>query len=158
MTSTKTQLDTVVKADSDFVRTIQTVWPTADNELEFVKRGLSSVVARGAILRRLTWASNDLKQKVFDELVDLASIGHSDIGLCRTVIKSLPRLWLLRNISASIEKILLESEDEETYRRLAELLYEIDNSLLRSLVEHARKSENIDIREIADDFDEKLNA
>jgi hypothetical protein len=93
-----------------------------------------------------------IKQAVFDTLIDLASVGHADIGLCRAVIKSLPRAWLIEHVEAAAEPILRRGEDEEAYRRLAELYCDIDEGLVHRLVQRAARSSNAFVREVADDF------
>jgi len=91
-------------------------------------------------------------------LVDLASSAHKDIGLCRTVIKSIRLDWVRSNIMAAMSSVLKKLADqpdweEEAYQRYAELLAEIDQTLLLKHVEAAVVHANEGVREIGHDFD-----
>jgi hypothetical protein len=69
---------------------------------------------------------------LLNDLVDLASVSHSDIELGRQAILSLPKNWLLENIEKSAEPLLKNGTDEE-YRRLLELYIQIDRELTERL-------------------------
>ena len=142
----------VVGAEAKGLRDALAAWSTIADKQGVMRQALSTVTERGAALRLLLILDDDLKQTVFSDLIDLAAVGHSDIGLCRTVIKSIPRLWLLEHVESEVTRILDQSEDEEAYRRYAELYREIDDQLVQALVARARMSADPNILEVADDF------
>jgi hypothetical protein len=86
-------------------------------------------------------------------IVELASVGHSDIELCRNVIKILPNYWLKDNLIDLMEPIL-NNGDEEEYMRLAELCRDIDIDLLKYILNKAKESANADILEVPSFFDD----
>ena len=86
-------------------------------------------------------------------IVELASVGHSDIELCRNVIKILPNYWLKDNLIDLMEPIL-SNGDEEEYMRLAELCRDIDIDLLKYILNKAKESTNADILEVPSFFDD----
>lgn len=150
--SDKAKLDEIVAAETSWIRETLSPWPGIEDKVGAIRHAITTVPTRGAGLRLLLLLGDDEKKAVFSELVDLASSGHSDIGLCRTVIKSLPRDWVLQHVQCYVNEVLLRSENEEAYRRLAELYCELDECLLESLVSRARSSPDAGIREVANDF------
>jgi hypothetical protein len=88
-------------------------------------------------------------------IVDLASVGHSDIELCRNVIKMLPNDWLKDNLVDLMEPIL-NNGDEEEYMRLAELCRDIDINLLKYILDKAKESSNADILQVPSFFEDFL--
>lgn len=125
-----------------------------------IKQALKSPSDRTTALRILLYLEVEERLSFFDQLVDLASVGHSDIELVREVILSLPKEFLLANIEKSAEPILNAADpyyQYEEYRRLLELYIEIDLELTRRLAVRASQSEDEDIREAGEDFLELLN-
>ena len=116
-----------------------------------VKNALNNPSNRGTALRLLLYLGVEEIIPFFDELVDLASVGHSDIGLVREVILLLPREFLVANIEKSAEPVLRDAmkhkDSYEEYRRLLELYMEIDRDLTKRLAERALASDDEDIRE-----------
>lgn len=53
------------------------------DKINIIKQKLRKTSQRGTTLRTLLILDDSIKREVFFELVDLASIGHSDIELCR---------------------------------------------------------------------------
>ena len=126
-----------------------------------IHNGLNNPGYRGTALRLLLYLGVEEIIPFFDLLVNLASVGHSDIGLVREVILSLPKDFLLANIEKSAEAVLrdaMKHEDSyEEYRRLLELYIEIDPDLTKRLAERALESDDEDIREAGSDAMECLN-
>jgi hypothetical protein len=112
----------------------------------------------GALHWLLLSYDEELRQGLFPHLVDLASVGHSDIGLVRQVIKSMPRQWVIDHISPLAHAVLdrqaaLGAEDRyEEFRRFGELFAELDPSLLRSLIRRAECDADSDVREVGEDL------
>jgi hypothetical protein len=120
-----------------------------------IQRALETVTDRGAALRLLLELDEPVRREMFSRLVELASVGHRDIQLVRDVILSLDRDWTLEHIPDQIGKVLEQappSESYEEYRRLAELLDMLHSPYLAALVQKAGQSNDIDIREVAEDF------
>jgi hypothetical protein len=88
-------------------------------------------------------------------VLELASVGHNDIELCRNVIKMIPNYWLRDNLINLMEPIL-NNGDEEEYMRLAELCCDIDIDLLKYILKKSKESDNADILEISRYFDDFL--
>lgn len=111
---------------------------------------------RGTALRIIPLLPVKERMELFEELVELASFGHSDISLCRDIIVNLPKEFLLSYIENTAEKLLAIGTDEE-YRRLLELYILIDENLTRKLALRALENDVEDIREAGEDFIESLN-
>jgi len=141
-----------VAAETRSIHEALSAWADIDDKTGVMRQALGTVTERGTALRLLLLLGDQMTKAVFPELVDLCSTGHSDIGLCRTIIKSLPRMWLLERLESEVDEVLARFQSEESFRRFAELYREIDQQLLQSLVCRARKSPDSAIREVADDF------
>lgn len=143
-----------------------------DNEIAFIKArmdfhaGCTDKVAviqkvlrdpaqRGTALRYLLYMKISERQQLFDVLLYLASVGHADIALCREVILSLPREWVVSNIERCAEPLLAQGTDEE-YRRLLELYINLDRNLACRLATRALQNDDPDIREAGEDFMKRL--
>jgi hypothetical protein len=121
------------------------------DRIAVLKKALQNPSERGTALRLLEYLDVEERQILFNDLVDLASVSHSDIALVRQVILSLPKDWLLANIEASAEP-LLENGTYEEYRRLLELYIDVDRYVGRRLVNRALEHEDPDIREVGEDM------
>lgn len=143
----------VVSAERGGIRKALSEWNQINDKSGVLRRALESVVERGSALRLLLLLGDDFKKAVFSTLVDNASTGHSDIQLCRIVIKSLPRKWILEHLPSAVDDFLARHEDdEEHFRRYAELYYELDEDLLNSLIARLKVHSDPAIREVAEDF------
>ncbi|MEG5137769.1 MULTISPECIES: hypothetical protein [unclassified Microcoleus] len=103
-------------------------------------------------MRLIEYLKIEERQLLFDDLIDLASVSHSDIELCRQVILALPKSWLIENIETSTAKIMENGTDEE-YRRLLELYIKIDLELAGRLAKQALDHADPDVCEVGEDFD-----
>jgi hypothetical protein len=124
-------------------------------KIAVLKKALQNPTERGTALRLLECLSIEERQRLFDDLLDLASVSHSDIELCRQAILSFPKNWLLANIEASAEPLLQNGTYEE-YRRLLELYIQIDETLTKRLANRAIQHEYLDISEAGEDFQKYL--
>lgn len=140
----------LLEAEQNFVRARREV--VADDTLaELIGRALTVPSERGTALRLLQTIDVTGRMRHFAALVELASVGHVDIGLCREVIGSIPAYWVEPRLVAQIAPIL-ETGGSQEYRRFAELLEAYSPVLLDDLVEKALHSDDADIREVGDDF------
>ena len=121
------------------------------DKVAVIQKALRDPVQRGTALRYLLYMKISERQQLFDELLYLASVGHADIALCREVILSLPREWVVSNIERRAEPLLGRGTDEE-YRRLIELYIDIDCNLAWRLAKKALQNDDPDIREVGEDF------
>jgi len=127
-----------------------------NDRVETIRQALHNPAERGTALRVLDYLPLEERQCLLDDLVDLASVGHSDLELCRQAILSLPRPWLRVNLEKSAEP-LLQAGTEEEYRRLLELYVELDWSLTQQLARRATQHCDPDIQEAGEDFLTYLN-
>ena len=120
------------------------------------KRLLLNPTTRNAALKEFKEHNQKLKEYLFSTLIDLASVGHSDIQLVREVIlDNFSKEYLMLYTEDAAEPIL-NIGDEEEYRRLAELYTLIDFRLLRPLVKDALMSDNSHIYEVGLDYQNEI--
>lgn len=126
----------------------------AADPIAMLREALHDPGQRHAALGMLSSFPASERQKLFADLVELASVGHSYIALCREAILSLPRAWVVANIEEHAEPLFHgERPDEyEEYRRLLELYSDLDADLTRRLARRAAQSADEDIREAGTDF------
>lgn len=145
----------VFENEIDYIQSRQDFLKNCTNRTELINKALHNPTERGTALRLIEYLNLEERQSLFDNLVDLASVSHSDIELCRKAILSLPKTWLLANIEKSAEPILQDGTDEE-YRRLLELYLDIDRTLAQRLTMRALQHDDPDIREVGEDFQNYL--
>ncbi|ELR99403.1 hypothetical protein [Gloeocapsa sp. PCC 73106] len=126
------------------------------DRLSILKEALHNPSERVTALQLCLYLTEAERQTLFDELVRLASVGHSDIELVRQTILSLPHSWLSTHIEAVAESLLEEGTDEE-YRRLLELYINIDNHLAKRLIKRALQHQDPEIQEVGEDFEKHYN-
>ncbi len=146
----------VVTSENDYFNSRYDFLNNCSDRVSAIKKALHAVGERATALRLIEYLKIEERQSLFNELVDLASVSHSDIELCRQAILSLPKTWILENIEKSAEPLLKNGTDEE-YRRLLELYFEIDYSLTERLAKRALQHDDPDIREAGEDFQNYLN-
>ncbi|MDY6802625.1 MAG: hypothetical protein SXA11_02300 [Cyanobacteriota bacterium] len=145
----------LVTRELAYIQSRQEFLSVCTDRVTTIQKGLQNPRERGTALRLLFYLPLPERQSLLAELVELASVGHSDIELCREAILSLPKSWLLANIENSAEGLLGDGTDEE-YRRLLELYIKIDDRLTEKLVKRALQDEDADIREAGEDFQRYL--
>jgi hypothetical protein len=143
--------ENLLEAEREFFRARRQVVKFGDSLFSLICRALQIPSERGTALRLLLVVDVTQRMLHFSELVRLASIGHADVDLCREVIRSIPDYWVESNLKVEILPIL-DGGGSEEYRRLAELLVELNSQLLNDLVEMALNSDDEDINEVGNDF------
>ncbi len=138
-----------------FIKARMKFFADCQDKVAVIRKALHIVTQRGTALRIVLNMKIEERQQLLDDLLSLASVSHSDLALTRDVLFSLPREWLLTNIEARAEPLLRNGTDEE-YRRLLELYAELDLNLARTLAWRALKQDNADIREVGEDFMNRL--
>jgi len=146
----------VVTSENDYFNSRYDFLNNCSDRVSAIKKALHAVGERATALRLIEYLKIEERQSLLNDLVDLASVAHSDIELGRRAILSLPKTWLLENIEKSAELLLKDGTDEE-YRRLLELYIQIDRELTERLAKRALKHENPDIREAGADFQHYLD-
>jgi hypothetical protein len=141
----------LINQERDYLITRQTFLNSYTDKVNLFKNALQNPTERTTALHLFTHLTLEERQSLFDDLIKLASVGHSDIELVRTVILSFDKFWLLNNIEKSAESILNNGTDEE-YRRLLELYINIDQDLTKRLVKQALETDDPDIYEVGEDF------
>lgn len=120
--------------------------------VEALREALRKAEGRWA-LYFLLLADADLVREVLPELI-VAGLCHRDALLVRGIVGRLPRSVLQSELPPVIEVRLADADDDE-FRRLAELLDHLGlDAELAHLVAVARQSEDPDIREVAESFEE----
>jgi hypothetical protein len=146
----------LVEREISYIQTRQDFLNDSTDKVALIKKAFQNPSERGTALRLIEYLKLEERQNLFNELVDLASVSHSDIELCRKGILSFPKTWLLANIEKSAESLLQDGTDEE-YRRLLELYIDIDRALTQRLARRALAHADPDIREAGEDFQNYLN-
>lgn len=123
----------------------------SSSRVELLKKALQNPSERTTALKVINYLTKSERQSLFNELIKLAGVGHSDIELVRHAILSFDKMWLLENIETQVESILENGADEE-YRRLLELYIQLDDRLTQRLVTKALQHPDIDIQEVGEDF------
>ena len=110
------------------------------------------------------WAHLDLipslpseaQAELLDYYVELACDAQNvrNITLGRQALQEVPRGWLLLHLHESV-KGMLDLDDDWHFRRLCEVLFEIDQPLLDRYVKQGLASPNDEVREAAQDFENK---
>lgn len=145
----------LVERETAYIQTRQDFLNDCTDRIALIKKALHNPTERGTALRLIEYLKLEERQSLFDDLVDLASVSHSDIELCRKAILLLPKTWLLANIEKSAEPLLQNGTDEE-YRRLLELYIDIDRELTQRLAIRALQHDYLDIHEAGEDFQKYL--
>jgi hypothetical protein len=128
---------------------------SCQSKVELIRLALQNPTERGTALEILNYLTLEERQSLFDELIKLASVGHSDIELVRSAILAFDKIWLLDNIENHAESLLKNGTDEE-YRRLLELYIQIDDELTQRLVMKALQQNDSEIQEAGGDFENYL--
>jgi hypothetical protein len=125
------------------------------SKVELIRLALQNPLERSSALKIINYLTNEERQSLFNQLIKLASVGHSDIELVRRAILSFDKVWLLENIESQAEFVLENGADEE-YRRLLELYIQLDDKLTQRLTTKALQHQDIDIQEVGEDFQNYL--
>ena len=117
----------------------------------FLKQALDSPQHRLYALEFAVQLQTEQKKELLPELLAIASHVGPHIFRARDLILSLPIEWLLGNIER-VASPILDSGDEESYRRILELYAKLDGDLTRKLAERAASSSNEEVRAVGIEF------
>jgi len=107
------------------------------------------------ILLLLEFVSVEDLEELLPFLLSHAQSIHGYLWAFRSIILRIPREWLTDHIEKAAEPFL-QGANDEAFRRLLELYFEIAPSLVRRLAERALASSDAETREAGADFLEKL--
>lgn len=141
----------VVAQEKAYRFSLKTFLDESQNPLWILKEALNNPSQRASALQLCCHLRTEERFFLFDDLVKLVSVGHSDIELARQAILSFPLEWLKQNFEPAAYKILEEGTDEE-YRRSLELMIKFDLEMAKRLVQKSLASDEPDIREVGEDF------
>jgi tRNA A37 N6-isopentenylltransferase MiaA len=125
------------------------------SKVDLIRKALKNPLERPTALKIIHYLTQDEGKSLFNELIKLASVGHSDIELVRHAIFSYDKTWLLENIETQAKSVLENGTDEE-YRQLLELYIQLDDKLTQRLIIKALQHQDIDIQEVGEDFQNYL--
>jgi hypothetical protein len=143
-------IDGVAEAERAFIAA-RMKFLTSGNRLGAIRDAIRDPVRRGTALRLLHYLSDSERESLFDDLLEIAAVDHSDIELVRQALMSLPREWVVGRIEDQAEPLLSTGTYVE-FRRLLELYKLLDPELTARLARRARESADPDIREAGEDF------
>jgi len=122
--------------------------------LNLIKQGYKN---RALTVDVLEYIVPDELKELLPFLLSHARSVHPYLGRVRQIILSLPKKWLVEHIDGAAEPLLQNGDDEE-YRRLLELYTQIDLELTKRLALRALTSSDPNVREVGQDFIEKLGS
>ncbi len=142
----------LVRAEQAYIEA-RTALFASDPEAQLAA-ALRSPRGRNAALRVLDGATDELKMALLPTLFELTLVTHGNVGLVRAIIGSLDHGWLSIALGSHVEALLERPHlTWEEYRRVAELLRSIGQvGLLDTVVTKAQYADDVDIREVAEDF------
>lgn len=118
-----------------------------------VRRALSTADKETA-LRLLQLLPDDRTVPFADALLPLALRSKPYVAIVRELLRSLGPGWMSANARDFVEQTISSPDaTEEEFHRLAELLVELNEpELLKMVVDAAGRSDDPDIREVAEDY------
>lgn len=120
---------------------------------EILGAGLRHAVNRGVALRALSHVSPELTIELVEDVVK-ASTSHRDAMLAREVLARLPYQTCLRHVAPVVARSARQADGEDL-RRYAELLDHLGLAeALSELAALALQSDDLDIREVGEDYAE----
>lgn len=120
--------------------------------LSMLADALQGVAERTAALRLLGFLDTDFTIALVDSLVPI-SLSHRDTLFVRQVLGRLAFDDAARTVPAAVWRQLDETDDDDAYRRLAELLRYLGlTAALQQLCVRALDSDDPAVREVCQDF------
>ena len=128
------------------------------NESQWLERLRQELLGRNRLVAfaLLPYLDEEEKINVFDILVHSSSFTHGSTEFFHNLILDLSREWVMQHIEKYANAIL-ESGEEDEYRRILELYLKIDRTLAVNLAKWALRNNDIAIQEVGDEFLDILN-
>ena len=124
------------------------------DEVEVLREGLRNLAWRRPALVVLRLTDVEVVEQLLPELLVLANVGHSLISEVRRCILRVRPESLRPHVARHVAGLISDqASDYEAYRRIAELLVDMEEwGLLKTLTNAAALSADPDIREVDEDF------
>ncbi len=155
---TQSTWERLLDTEREYFRLCYVVTTLPDADSSFIQ-ALGNLEMRGTALRALEAASKPLIEKLFTTLFELSLATNDYVGLARNAMLRLDRSSLTKQLETHVYELL--SRDGltwEEYHRVCELLDDARQyELLGTVVEQALKSDDPDILEVGEDYQEKVN-
>lgn len=120
--------------------------------LALLSAGLNDVIQVRRTLLLLSYLGPDYIVALADSLVDIAQ-SHRDALLVRQIFGRLRRDQAEAVVPPAVWRLLGDNDDDEAYRRMAELLYHLGlTDALRQLTRRALASEDPNMRDVGLEF------
>jgi hypothetical protein len=128
---------------SDLLQSYQRLLEKAKDKVAVVRNGLGTTGGRDCALSIMAILESSEQQSLFDAVLRVACDHHRFVGQARAVILTMPRQWVLENITRYGDALLLQA-DHDMWRRFLELCEVLDTSVLKRFAERASKSADPD--------------
>ncbi|HEM7891384.1 MULTISPECIES: hypothetical protein [Burkholderia] len=119
--------------------------------VSFVQRAFSVPEERAMAIDLVLSYPESERVVFFRQLISMSSYVNGFTEECRNLILELPRDWVMKNIEAEVDGVLVNGGYEE-YRCLLELCCELDRGLMIKFAKRALDSSDEDIKDAGADF------
>ena len=120
--------------------------------IDAARASLATPLEQRWALEVLVWLDPAVTLALLDDVVRIGALSHRDALLTRQVLGRLPRRAIAKPLHAIVDK-LLDTADDDGYRRLAELAQHLGLSVaLGSIVDSALASADPHTREVGEEF------
>src|SRR5438067_10435576 len=93
------------KAEIEYLRARETFLQNRGDSVRELANGLDDPAQRGTALRLLATLPIEVRYPLFPKLVDLASFGHGELVLVRSLISQLESAWLAEHLPKEVNRI-----------------------------------------------------
>ncbi len=124
---------------------------------EIIREALNNPKQRPYALEVAEQLPVELRKGLLPILLAIASHVSAHILKARELILAFPHEWLLKNIENAAVP-LLESGDEEEYRRILELYVRVDGSLALGLARRAASHLDAEVQAVGKEFLDQLKS
>jgi hypothetical protein len=124
---------------------------------EIIREGLNNPNQRLYALEIAEQLPIELRKGLLPILLAIAGHVSAHILRARELILAFPHEWLLKNVEGAAVP-LLESGDEEEYRRILELYLRVDGSLALGLAKRAASHLDAEVRAVGKEFLDQLKS
>ncbi|MCA7977679.1 hypothetical protein LGM57_15240 [Burkholderia cepacia] len=119
--------------------------------VSFIQRAFSVPEERAMAIDLVLSYPESERVDFFKQLISMSSYVNGFTEECRNLILELPRDWVMKNIEAEVDGVLVNGGYEE-YRCLLELCCELDRGLMIKFAKRALDSSDEDIKDAGADF------
>jgi hypothetical protein len=121
--------------------------------IEAARASIADPLQRPLALGVLVWMEPEITFALLDDIIRIGARNHREVLRVRQLLGRLSRTKLARPVAVIVEKLLDGSDDDDCFRRLAELALHLGLvDTLRILANRGRASSNPHVREAAEDL------